>query len=146
MEELEFDFESDETFAFIAGYTDGGAAYGVTYEEMAEIEKLEKLDFGFQFFHLEFDNDDWEASFIDDEELEDEWFDPGDKELALQLLVEQRTPTNWASNDWYDSSFNWDNYFGLKGKEKTREELIHHLNLNDLLREMRRKKRNESNR
>lgn len=26
--------ESDETFAFIAGYTDGGAPYGITWEEM----------------------------------------------------------------------------------------------------------------
>jgi hypothetical protein len=26
--------ESDETFAFIAGYTEGGAPYGVTWEEM----------------------------------------------------------------------------------------------------------------
>ena len=32
-------FESDETFAFIAGYTSGGAPYGVTWEEMEEIER-----------------------------------------------------------------------------------------------------------
>jgi hypothetical protein len=32
---LQADFrESDETFAFIVGYTDGGAPYGVTWEEM----------------------------------------------------------------------------------------------------------------
>lgn len=38
----EFDnnlFESDDTFAFIAGYTSGGFAYGVTWEEMEEIER-----------------------------------------------------------------------------------------------------------
>jgi len=29
----------DENFAFIAGYTPGGAPYGLTYEEMAEPEK-----------------------------------------------------------------------------------------------------------
>ena len=29
---------SDENFAFIAGYTSGGAPYGLTNEEMAEIE------------------------------------------------------------------------------------------------------------
>ena len=28
--------ESDETFAFIAGYTSGGAPYGITWEEWAE--------------------------------------------------------------------------------------------------------------
>lgn len=32
-------FESDETFAFIAGYTSGGAPYGITWEEMEEIER-----------------------------------------------------------------------------------------------------------
>jgi len=30
---------SDENFAFIAGYTSGGAPYGLTHEEMAELEK-----------------------------------------------------------------------------------------------------------
>ncbi|WP_059170372.1 hypothetical protein [Bacillus sp. FJAT-27445] len=34
--------DSDETFAFIAGYTSGGAPYGITHEEMAEIELLER--------------------------------------------------------------------------------------------------------
>jgi len=33
--------ESDETFAFIAGYTSGGAPYGITHEEMQEIKRLE---------------------------------------------------------------------------------------------------------
>ena len=32
--------ESDDTFAFIAGYTSGGAPYGVTWEEMEEIEQF----------------------------------------------------------------------------------------------------------
>ncbi len=31
-------FESDETFAFIAGYTSAGFSYGITWEEMSEIE------------------------------------------------------------------------------------------------------------
>jgi hypothetical protein len=53
MEEAEFDFEYDETFASIAGYTDGGAPFGITHKEMAQIKKLEELDFGFQFFELE---------------------------------------------------------------------------------------------
>ncbi|MGG1659207.1 hypothetical protein [Brevibacillus sp. NRS-1366] len=29
---------SDETFSFIAGYTDGGAPYGITWEEQTEID------------------------------------------------------------------------------------------------------------
>ena len=32
-------FSSDENFAFIVGYTSGGAPYGITYEEMKQIEK-----------------------------------------------------------------------------------------------------------
>ncbi|ETI66642.1 hypothetical protein [Neobacillus vireti] len=31
----------DDTFAFIAGYTEGGAPFGITYEEMDEINKNE---------------------------------------------------------------------------------------------------------
>ena len=31
-------FESDENFAFIAGYTSGGAPYGLTHEEWNEIQ------------------------------------------------------------------------------------------------------------
>jgi len=36
-EDVEFD--SDENFAFIVGYTSGGAPYGLTHEEMNDIEK-----------------------------------------------------------------------------------------------------------
>ena len=36
VEDVEFD--SDEHFAFIVGYTSGGAPYGVTHEEINEIE------------------------------------------------------------------------------------------------------------
>jgi len=38
---------SDDNFAFIVGYTSGGAAYGVTHEEMEiqlQEEKAEKID------------------------------------------------------------------------------------------------------
>lgn len=31
--------DSDETFAYIAGYTSGGAPYGVTHEQMQELEE-----------------------------------------------------------------------------------------------------------
>jgi hypothetical protein len=34
--------DSDETFAFIVGYTSGGFPYGITHEEMDEIERNEK--------------------------------------------------------------------------------------------------------
>ena len=32
---------SDDTFAFIAGHTEGGAPFGITYEEMEEILKTD---------------------------------------------------------------------------------------------------------
>jgi hypothetical protein len=35
------EFESDENFAMIIGYTSGGFPYGVTHEEMEEINKKE---------------------------------------------------------------------------------------------------------
>lgn len=48
----EFDdvIESDETFAFIAGYTSGGFPYGVTWEEMEQapaIDKVKDIDLPF---------------------------------------------------------------------------------------------------
>lgn len=36
------EIESDDTFAFIAGYTEGGAPFGVTWEEWSEIEKSQR--------------------------------------------------------------------------------------------------------
>jgi hypothetical protein len=36
----EFDEDSDETFAYIAGYTTGGVPFGITWEEMVEREGL----------------------------------------------------------------------------------------------------------
>lgn len=42
--------ESDETFAFIAGYTSGGFPYGVTWEEMDKapaIDKVKDIDLPF---------------------------------------------------------------------------------------------------
>lgn len=35
-----FDGDSNETFAYIAGYTAGGVPYGITWEEMEEREGL----------------------------------------------------------------------------------------------------------
>jgi len=37
-----FESDSDENFAFIAGYTSGGAPYGVTWEEWEKFEKNEQ--------------------------------------------------------------------------------------------------------
>ena len=46
-------FEFDETFAFIAGYTSGGAPSGVTWEEMEEIEKRDNGLFGKEYSYHE---------------------------------------------------------------------------------------------
>ena len=40
--ELEALADSDENFAFIAGYTPGGFPYGITWEEAAELEQKEQ--------------------------------------------------------------------------------------------------------
>ncbi|RDI42190.1 hypothetical protein DFR59_10529 [Falsibacillus pallidus] len=38
-------YDFDETFAFIAGYTEGGAPFGVTYEEMDEMdEEMDEIE------------------------------------------------------------------------------------------------------
>ena len=42
--EMSESFDSDEVFAFIAGYTSGGVPYGITWEEMQQIEELEEVD------------------------------------------------------------------------------------------------------
>jgi hypothetical protein len=36
-----FEFDSDENFAFIAGYTSGGLPYGITHEEMKALNNDE---------------------------------------------------------------------------------------------------------
>ena len=36
--------ESDETFAFIAGYTECGFAYGVTWEEIGDKAGIHEID------------------------------------------------------------------------------------------------------
>ena len=40
IETLTEEIEQDETFYYIAGYTSGGAPYGVTWEEMEEVETV----------------------------------------------------------------------------------------------------------
>lgn len=39
----EMPIESDYNFAFIMGYTSGGAAYGITHEEWRKIQEEEKI-------------------------------------------------------------------------------------------------------
>ena len=59
-------FESDEYFAYIAGYTDGGFPYGITWEEAREIEKSESLfgkAVGLTGCEKEECNDDFELPF-----------------------------------------------------------------------------------
>lgn len=36
-------YDSDENFAYIAGYTSGGAPYGTTHEEMEELMKIDNI-------------------------------------------------------------------------------------------------------
>lgn len=56
-QEIDYDdlemYDSDETFAYIAGYTSGGAPYGITHEELAADETL-----AVQFSFDEIDDDD----------------------------------------------------------------------------------------
>ena len=42
-DEQELGHDQDERFAFIVGYTSGGAAYGLTWEEWDEIEASEEI-------------------------------------------------------------------------------------------------------
>jgi hypothetical protein len=42
--ELEFESESDADFYYIAGYTEGGAPYGITWEEANENGLLDEVD------------------------------------------------------------------------------------------------------
>ncbi len=37
-------FEQDETFAYIAGYTEAGFAYGITWEEWGRLDQRDLLD------------------------------------------------------------------------------------------------------
>lgn len=44
VKKVEANPDSDDTFAFIAGYTSAGFPYGITWEEMEEIEKQDKAN------------------------------------------------------------------------------------------------------
>lgn len=63
--EENWEYDSDETFAFIAGYTEGGIPYGVTYEEMETSEKRDRRPYYSTFF------DNYEFKLISDEEQSD---------------------------------------------------------------------------
>ena len=59
-------FESDEYFAYIAGYTDGGFPYGITWEEARKIAKRDPQfgkDIGLTDWKKEERNDDVELPF-----------------------------------------------------------------------------------
>ena len=62
-------FDSDENFAFIMGYTSGGAAYGITWEEQKKNQEKDEDDFDFDFdFEMDEDNMDWQDFEIDDQD------------------------------------------------------------------------------
>lgn len=52
--------ESDDVFAFIAGYTEGGFPYGVTWEEMKAMEQREKR---FEDVNIDLNDDKYELPF-----------------------------------------------------------------------------------
>ena len=53
--------DSDDTFVFIAGYTSGGDAYGLTWEQMEEINKREAHERGEKYVSP--DEDDMDLPF-----------------------------------------------------------------------------------
>ena len=61
-------FEQDDYFAYIAGYTEGGFAYGVTWEEWERLEQLEMM------------KSEGVSSTIEDHELQD-WPHGDDEDL-----------------------------------------------------------------
>lgn len=114
-----FDYDSDEIFAFIAGYTDGGIPFGVTYEEL---EENNDFDFFESFYN--------ENKFNDKEE----WAEPSDEKWIESLLNQkQTTPIKWENEHWYSDSFDWEKYFGHFPSTENQEQLVYELNRLDLL-------------
>jgi hypothetical protein len=97
-------YDFDETFAFIAGYTEGGVPFGITYEEMEEYETQE-------------------AGFVEvgNSHNKEHAFDTGD---ALT--------NRWGCNDWFFASFDWESYFGDFPLVQDQEQLIYELNRFDI--------------
>lgn len=66
-EKLDSLFDSDDTFYFIAGYTPGGAPFGITWEEMEGLKMLEKIFKGkWQIIDMDMwgvDSNDWYIEF-----------------------------------------------------------------------------------
>jgi len=68
-------FESDDVFSFIAGYTSGGAPYGVTWEEMDSNEKYSEESY---LYEGRLDN-------MDEDEVEEANMDLDDSGLLLKI-------------------------------------------------------------
>lgn len=132
---MEYDYDSDETFAFIAGYTEGDIPFGITHEEMEELDRRENnwapTLFKEEDFEYEFEEDEWDH----------EWHEPTDEEWAEYLLENQTTEIRWENDNWYSASFNWKDYFSDPAPFQDQEELVYELNKMDLQKEIRRKKR-----
>ena len=56
-------YEQNEYFANIAGYTDGGFAYGITWEEWDKLEQLKTTESGEISSHLEDEDEDEDFTF-----------------------------------------------------------------------------------
>lgn len=53
--EIDYDSDSDDTFAYIAGYTSGGCPYGITHEEMAKLDEKEENELQWEILFGEID-------------------------------------------------------------------------------------------
>ncbi len=64
-------YESDDTFAYIAGYTSGGAPCGVTWEEWERIEREDSQSKTRIDDDYPMDEDNWESLLIYIDDLTD---------------------------------------------------------------------------
>jgi len=106
----DFDYDSDETFAFIAGYTEGGIPFGITYDDI--------LDEG-----------DVELSFLvpngGEDDVED-W-------IEFLLFKNESSSIKWENDHWYSETFDWEHYFGHQQAFHNQDELVYQLNRLNLL-------------
>lgn len=120
-----FDSDSDDVFAFIAGYTAWGFPYGITHEEMEGEDDWHDMSFlETNADELEFDDEQWE------EPSEDEW---------VEYLLNKRptTPIKWENEHWYSDSYVWETYFGPNQPIEHQDKLVDELNRFDLLKQIR---------
>ncbi len=96
--------ESDDFFAYIAGYTSGGAPFGITWEEMEELERREED--ANRGMNSSYAAQKGKGMFSVAEEMDYDTDKVDEATLALMALVVWQREESYGARVW--KGFDWD--------------------------------------